>query len=54
MKTNIPEKLIADLNDYIGSRMGMKFPPERWGELIDKVSRAADSLGFSGTASCIE
>jgi chemotaxis protein methyltransferase CheR len=54
MNAPIPERLISDLSDYVGSRIGMSFPPERWQELTDKVTRAAGLLGFSSPASCIE
>jgi chemotaxis protein methyltransferase CheR len=48
------ENLISDLSNYVGFRMGISLPPEKYGELEKKISMAADSLGFPDAASCIQ
>jgi chemotaxis protein methyltransferase CheR len=53
VKTAAPNPLMSDLSDYIRSRMGMSFPPERWEELEQKMSRAATTYGFPDAASCV-
>ena len=30
-------QLISDLSDYVGARMGLSFPRERWGDLERKI-----------------
>ncbi len=45
MARNIPDPLLARLSGFITGRMGLYFPPERWGDLERGVVAAAKKFG---------
>jgi len=49
MKNTISENRISQLSEFIAARMGLHFPPERWGELERNIAPAAREFGFPDT-----
>ncbi|MBB5347912.1 tetratricopeptide repeat protein [Desulfoprunum benzoelyticum] len=46
--------LLARLSDFVETRLGLHFPPERLGDLERAISSAASEFGFATIDSCIE
>lgn len=44
---------LSHLSDFIASRMGLRFPRERWRDLERGIGSAARELGFRDIGSCI-
>jgi chemotaxis protein methyltransferase CheR len=50
---NIHPHLLANLNDFVETRMGLYFPPARLGDLERGICAAAVEFGFTHVESCI-
>lgn len=51
---NIQPHLLAQLNGFVGTRMGLHFPPTRLRDLERGIGAAAVEFGFSRVEACIE
>jgi len=49
MKNIISENRMAQLSEFIAARMGLHFPPERWGDLERNIVPVAREFGFTDT-----
>lgn len=49
MTTTISEGRLSQLSEFIAARMGLHFPPERWGDLERNIAPAAREFGFADT-----
>ncbi|MDO8727329.1 MAG: CheR family methyltransferase [Candidatus Methanoperedens sp.] len=50
----IPDDQLSLLRDFVGFRIGMNFPKERFCDLERGISSAAEEFGFKDTGSCIQ
>jgi len=46
MKNTISDNRMMQLSEFIASRMGLHFPPEKWGELERNIVPAAREFEF--------
>ncbi|HEY3854291.1 MAG TPA: CheR family methyltransferase [Verrucomicrobiae bacterium] len=49
-----PDILMSRLSEFIAERMGLSFPPERWGDLRRGLNGIAKELGFANSAACLD
>ena len=49
MKNTISENRMLQLSEFIAARMGLHFPPERWGDLERNIAPAAREFEFTDT-----
>jgi chemotaxis protein methyltransferase CheR len=49
MKNTISENRLLQLSEFIAARMGLHFPPERWGDLERNIVPAAREFEFTDT-----
>ncbi len=54
MTRGIPEGQLSRLSAFIGARIGLHFPKERWRDLERGINAAARELGIEDGKSCIE
>jgi chemotaxis protein methyltransferase CheR len=54
MKSGIPEILLSELAEFVGSHLGLHFPRERWHDLERGASSAAADFGFRDAQTCIK
>ncbi len=54
MTSGISETLLSELSEFVGARMGLHFPVERWRDLEHGVSSAAGEFGFKDAETCIK
>lgn len=54
MTSGISETLLSSLSEFVGFRMGLHFPRERWRDLEHGVSSAAFEFGFRDAQTCIK
>ncbi|MGE0823892.1 MAG: CheR family methyltransferase [Candidatus Binatia bacterium] len=53
-KFDLPEPVLTQLSEFISSRMGWHFPPDRWQDLERSISAAARDFGFTNIQACVE
>lgn len=51
-RTVLPDSLMSGLSDALGARMGLHFPPKRWGDLARGIAAAAPRLGVADAEAC--
>ncbi len=49
-----PDILLSRLSEFVAEKMGLNFPPERWGDLQRGLDGIVKELGFSNSATCID
>jgi len=54
MDAALPEPHLARLSDLVGTRLGLHFPPQRWGDLMRGVAAAAPEFGLPDAAACAQ
>jgi len=55
MRTSVvPDLLRVRLSEMIAERMGLHFPPERWGDLERGLVGAAKEFGLADVAACVD
>ena len=52
MRTALPHSLLSSLSEFVATRTGLHFPPERWADLERGIAAAAPDFHFSDKASC--
>ncbi|EDY15985.1 MCP methyltransferase, CheR-type with Tpr repeats [Chthoniobacter flavus Ellin428] len=52
--SGVPPAWRAQISDLIAGKMGLHFPPERWTDLEQGLSRAAREFGLPDAAACAE
>lgn len=53
MTGGISAPLLSQLSEFVASRMGLRFPVERWRDLERGLGSAAGEFGFKNAESCI-
>ncbi len=46
MTGTLSRKSLAELSEFVGARLGLSFPAERWDELAGKIDLAARGMGY--------
>lgn len=52
MPSTLANPLLSGLSDFVATRLGLHFPPERWRDLQRGLVAAAAELGFEDAESC--
>ena len=52
MQATLPDSLLSSLSELVAVRMGLYFPPERWGDLERGIAAAAPDFNFPDRESC--
>ncbi len=52
MQATLPDSLLSSLSEFIAVRIGLYFPPERWGDLERGIAEAAPDFNFTDRESC--
>lgn len=50
----LPEYTLTRLSDLLAGRIGLNFPPERWGDLERGIGAAAPAFGLADANSCAQ
>ena len=41
----LPDQLLSHLSEFLAERLGLNFPPQRWGDLERGIAAAARAVG---------
>lgn len=52
MPATFPDPLSSSLSEFVATRTGLHFPPERWADLERGIAAAAPDFGFQDGESC--
>lgn len=52
MPTTFPDSLLSSLSEFVATRTGLSFPPERWADLERGIAAAAPDFDFPDGESC--
>lgn len=52
MPATLPDSLLSRLSEFVATRTGLYFPPERWGDLARGIAAAAPDFNFTDGESC--
>ncbi|MFV3074545.1 CheR family methyltransferase [Niveispirillum fermenti] len=53
MQSLLSHQRLADFSAFLAHRMGLHYPPERWGDLERAVTQMAAELGFADADACM-
>lgn len=53
MQASLVHSLLEEFSIFLGSRMGLHYPPERWGDLDRAVAQMAAELGYADAGACM-